>query len=243
MTEHNERIIGKYRVGEEIGRGGVCAILRGEHIQLGRPAAVKVLCDPSQLNRMKLEAQVLGKVGNHTNIVEIYDADFGESPAYVAVQLCNGGSLRQRLDREEKLEWREAGRVTEQLLDALVYAHSKGVVHGDVKPSNILFDENEPKLNDFNLAAISDPVAFAQSAIMQSASLDRLAGERGKGLEGTLQYLAPEQKKGQAPSQKTDVYQMGEVLYEMLTGKLFVDREHVRESKLEYPEWLMKLLI
>ncbi len=202
---------GPYRIGEPLGRGGMASVFRAYEPALDRQVALKVLPreflhDPSFAERFRREAQVVARL-EHPNIIPIYafDIDSSEGIPWMAMRLVAGGALSQLIRRERP----SVGRTIEILrgvADALDYAHQKGVVHRDVKPQNVLLDEDgRVYLADFGIAKI----------------VEASGGLTATGvITGTPQYMAPEQAMGLKVTHQVDIYALGIVAYEMLTGRV-----------------------
>ncbi|MGC4772094.1 protein kinase domain-containing protein [Micromonospora sp. DT44] len=202
----------RYRLVEQLGAGGMSVVWRGYDEVLGRQVAVKVLAsrlatDRAFRHRIRVEAQAAARLC-HPNITNVYD--YGESHQvgltvpYVVMELVDGGSLAARLGRELRLPWREAVTIGAEVSSALSTAHSRGVVHRDVTPGNVMLTPTGVKVVDFGISA--------------------LVGESEKGPDGALlgtpAYLAPERLDNGQVSPATDVYAVGLLLYRMLTGRL-----------------------
>jgi serine/threonine protein kinase len=204
--------LGDYQLQEVLGIGGTAEVYQARDAVINRDVAVKVLplalaADPSYVERFRNEAQAVGAL-NHPNIVPIHH--FGEQGPYLyLVMPLMKESLRDRLLRGAPLSVEEAVQIAVQILSGLGAAHAQGVVHRDVKPENILLDENGvAKLTDFGIAR--------RITIQRASGGPTLAGT---GLPvGTPQYMAPEQLRGEDLDQRADIYALGSVLYEMLTG-------------------------
>lgn len=200
--------LGKYEIQAEIGRGGMATVYRAYQESLNRHVAVKVLAgqlarDEDFRRRFEREAKAVAQL-NHPNILPIYD--YGEDPqrdlVYFITQLVKGGTLSQRLGQPLPVE--EAVRIASDVAQALDYAHRHGIIHRDVKPSNILLTEDgRPLLTDFGIARI-----------VQETRLTRT----GTSL-GTPEYMSPEQAKGEPLGPRADIYSLAVVLYEMLIGR------------------------
>lgn len=192
-----------YTVGEELGSGGYGLVLAGRHLDLGRDVAVKVLSTaaggagrPDAAAGFRTEARLLGRL-EHPHIVQIYDyVDHGDL-CLLVMELLSGGTLtRQQLGQQS------ACAVALAVADGLVAAHEAGVLHRDVKPDNVLFTvTGQPKLTDFGIAKIFDGTASTAGRVV-----------------GTGRYMAPEQILGGRLSPATDLYSLGVLLYEQLTG-------------------------
>jgi serine/threonine protein kinase len=204
--------LGDYQLQGVLGVGGMAEVYQARDAVLDREVAVKVLplalaADPSYVERFRNEAHAVGAL-NHPNIVPIHH--FGEQGPYLyLVMPLMKESLRDRLQRRVPLPVEEAVQIAVQILSGLGAAHAHGVVHRDVKPENILLDENGvAKLTDFGIAR--------RITIRRASGGPTLAGT---GLPvGTPHYMAPEQLRGEDLDQRADIYALGSVLYEMLTG-------------------------
>jgi serine/threonine-protein kinase len=204
--------LGDYQLQGVLGVGGMAEVYQARDAVINREVAVKVLplalaADPSYVERFRNEAQAVGAL-NHPNIVAVHS--FGEQGPYLyLVMPLMKESLRDRLLRGVPIPVEEATQIAVQILSGLGAAHAQGVVHRDVKPENILLDENGvAKLTDFGIAR--------RITIQRASGGPTLAGT---GLPvGTPQYMAPEQLRGEDLDQRADIYALGSVLYEMLTG-------------------------
>lgn len=196
----------RYRLMAQIGRGGTARVLRAWDLLLDRPVAVKLFephSDPVGSRRFTDEAKLLAGM-EHPGLVKVFDVGTSGDQMYLVLELIDGITLGTRIDREP-LSPDEVSRLGARLASTLAYVHTRGVVHRDVKPGNILLDEHgEPHLADFGLAKL-----LAASGITAS---DRLVG--------TAAYLSPEQVLGTEVGPPADVYGLGLVLLECLTGKV-----------------------
>jgi hypothetical protein len=207
------RILGRYELVERVGRGGMASVFKAYDTRNDRVVAVKILeplmgYEEDFRVRFRREAEVL--IGlRHPNIVSILDYGESEGLAYIVMPFMNVGSLRERM-LDGPLSPREGSRVIHQMASALDMAHKAGIIHRDVKPSNILIDEEcNAWLSDFGTAHVHDA----------SMSLT------GSALIGTPQYMAPEQVRGEEVSPKTDQYSLAVILYQMCTGRLPYEAE------------------
>ncbi|MDP5128472.1 MAG: protein kinase, partial [Pontimonas sp.] len=210
---------GRYEVREVIGRGGMADVYLGVDARLGRQVALKILkstlsSDPTFRNRFRLEAMSASKM-SHPSIVRVFDAGdeetgpAGETPPgsttpYIVMEHVEG-HLLSTLMRQGKLEERHILKVADGVLTALEVSHRAGIVHRDIKPANIMISEDGTvKVMDFGIArAVSD----ATGNLEQTTSI-----------LGTALYISPEQAKGEEPDTRTDLYSLGVVMYELLSG-------------------------
>jgi len=202
-------MIGRYEVKSELGRGGMATVYHAYDPRFKRDVAIKVLPreflhDPSFRARFEREAQTIAAL-EHTAIVPVYD--FGEQSGvpYFVMRLMPGGSLADHLKQKGSLTLQEVSRIFNRLAPALDHAHSKGVIHRDLKPGNILFDQNNDSyLSDFGIAKLTQGSgSFTGSAIV-----------------GTPSYMSPEQARSDAVvDARSDVYALGAILFELLTGQ------------------------
>ncbi len=208
-------VVGDVHIEAVIGRGGMATVYRGTQTSLDRTVAVKVLAPALArrrqfVQRFQREAHVLGQL-SHPNIVRILGVGTHEGLYYLAMEYVDGESLRERLTREGRLPLQEAVRLIGQVAEGLAFAHSQGILHRDIKPGNILLmADGTPKIVDFGIARItgSDSV-IAQRLTMTSTQM------------GSAHYMAPEQMKDAANVDgRADVYALGVLLYETLTGEL-----------------------
>jgi serine/threonine-protein kinase len=206
--DRGELIDGRYRVLNRLGIGGMADVYLCEDLTLGRRVALKVLLsryagDGQFVERFRREAQAAAQI-NHPNIVNVYDWGMVGETYYIAMEYVEGETLKERIRRQGKLAPGEAVRITLELLAALDVAHAAGIVHRDVKSQNILMDAaGTAKVTDFGIARAGDSQMTEAGSIL-----------------GTAQYLAPEQARGEPVDARSDLYSVGVVLYEMLTGRV-----------------------
>jgi len=201
--------IGIYEIKSELGRGGMATVYRGYDLRFEREVAVKVLprellhSDPQFRLRFEREAKIVAQL-EHSAIVPVYDVGEADGQPYFVMRYMNGGSLSERIKAGiSTIE--EAARILGAIAPGLDEAHSKGIVHRDIKPSNILFDKREnPYISDFGIAKLTQ----AQSGNVTGSSII-----------GTPAYMAPEQAQGDDVDGRADIYALGIILFEMLTGK------------------------
>jgi len=201
------KTFGSYAITDKIGEGGMAVVYRGYQTSLNRYVAIKVLRGDLAQNqelvtRFHREALAVARL-NHPNILHIYEAGVEQGVYYIAMDYVDGGTLKERM-RRGPLSIEEAVSITAQLADALDYAHQQGLIHRDVKPSNVLLTrDGRPLLTDFGIAHLLD----------QATQLTRTGTSIG-----TPEYMAPEQAQGLRPDGRVDIYALGIVLYEMLSG-------------------------
>jgi serine/threonine-protein kinase len=208
MAKKTQRI-GRYRILGELGRGAMGIVYKAEDPNLDRTVALKTIVLEADAEGRKeyekrffLEAKAAGKL-NHPNIVTVYDFGEEESMAYLAMELVEGTDLRLRLKDGAALSPVDAVDIAQQVAEGLGYAHERGIVHRDIKPGNIMLQpRGQAKIMDFGLAR------------MRVADHKTSTGM----VLGTPKYMSPEQVAGQPVDQRSDVFSLGIVLYEMLTG-------------------------
>jgi serine/threonine-protein kinase len=204
--EQGQLIDGRYRVLRKLGAGGMADVYLAEDTTLGRRVAVKVLLnryasDHQFVERFRREAQAAARI-NHANIVNIYDWGPVDGTYYIVMEYVEGETLKERVQRQGRFSPGEAVRVALELLAAVQIAHDAHIVHRDIKSQNILIDRGGTvKVTDFGIAKADDSQMTEAGSIL-----------------GTAQYLAPEQARGEPVDERSDLYSVGVVLYEMLTG-------------------------
>ena len=213
--------IGHYKISKRIGTGGMGEVYLATDITAGRKAALKLLPtrftgDAERLKRFQQEARAV--VGlNHPNILTVYEIGEDHSTHYIASELIEGETLRQRLMRG-RMELREAVDVAIQVASALAAAHEAGIVHRDIKPENIMLrPDGYVKVLDFGIAKLAEQeVPASDGGRAESVSL--VETNLGSIL-GTVRYMSPEQARGAPVDKRTDIWSLGVVLYEMVTGQ------------------------
>jgi serine/threonine-protein kinase len=202
----------RYRILRELGRGAMGVVFEAHHVDLGRVVALKVLprerCKSPELEtRFRREARAIARL-KHPNLVQLHD--FGVSTdgqPYYAMELLEGETLERYLDRERGMDWREAARIGIETCNALEAAHEAGLVHRDIKPGNLfLMRDGRVKLLDFGIVQVSPEIENAGDS-------------EALRLVGTAEYMAPEQAAGEAVDARADLYALGAVLYELVTGR------------------------
>jgi len=217
-----KRILGKYEIIERLGRGGMAEVYRAYHPSLDRYVAIKILHkflaeDTEFKTRFEREAQNIARL-KHPNIVHVYDFDYDplDESYYMVMELVNGETLKDRLyeleQKGERMALTEVLRITREAANALYYAHRAGMIHRDVKPANLMIDKVEADrvvLTDFGIAKIVTGSQFTMTG----------------GLIGTPAYMAPEQGVGETGDERSDLYSLGIIFYQMLTGELPYDAD------------------
>ena len=206
--------LGPYEIVAPLGAGGMGEVYRARDPRLNRDVAIKVLpaafaADADRMRRFTQEARAAGSL-QHPNIVTVFDVGTEGSTAYVVQELVPGGTLRDRLERGS-LPLREALRITSAIAAGLAAAHEKGIVHRDLKPENVaIADEGRPQVLDFGLARVIAPMT-------ESATGSAMATSDGLVI-GTVGYMAPEQVRGETTDARSDLFALGTMLHEMLSG-------------------------
>jgi eukaryotic-like serine/threonine-protein kinase len=205
----NQLLGGRYALGEMIGTGGMADVFIGDDTRLNRKVAIKVLRrdlarDPSFVARFKKEALAAGGL-NHSGIVSVYDSGEESNSPYIVMELITGESLRQLLQKG-LIPQARALEIVEGILEALEYSHKEGIVHRDIKPGNIMITESgDIKVMDFGIARATDDIGATMTNTWN--------------VVGTAQYLSPEQATGEMADGRSDLYSLGCLMYELLTGR------------------------
>ncbi|MDF1667951.1 MAG: serine/threonine-protein kinase, partial [Planctomycetota bacterium] len=226
--------VGDYKLLELLGEGAKSEVFRAKHEVLEEIVALKILRDKDQVERLVHEAKILNKL-NHSSIISLKAVSLRSDPPFVAMELIEGQSLRALLQQNGPLDLETGINITRSILSALEYAHNLGIVHGDLKPENILIDHSQkPYLVDFGFAAI-----HSESALNISDSMTENTLSYG----GTLGYAAPEQLKGEDLDGRADLYSLGVVIFEMLTGQRPEPGDKPSDLRSELPAFLDELFI
>ena len=204
-----KRLDGRYEIHELLGVGGMAYVYKAYDNIEKRWVAIKILKEELAgnsdfLRRFRNESKAIA-VLSHPNIVKVYDVSFGDRIQYIVMEYIDGITLKQYIEQQGVISWKETVHFTTQILRALQHAHDKGIVHRDIKPQNIMLLSNgNIKVTDFGIArfSYSDTKTMTDSAI------------------GSVHYISPEQARGDATDDRADIYSVGVVMYEMLTGQL-----------------------
>jgi TolB-like protein/tetratricopeptide (TPR) repeat protein len=229
MAISSGTILGPYEIVGPLGAGGMGEVYRARDERLQRDVAVKVLPaavagDPARLGRFEREARALAQL-SHPAILSIFDFGKEGEISYAVTELLEGETLRERLGREQ-LSWRRAVEVATAIADGLASAHAAGIVHRDLKPENIfLTRDGRVKILDFGLAR-TEPVKPVGPGTLSLTPADTLPGT----LLGTVGYMAPEQVRGEPADARSDIFALGCILFEMLTGKRAFGRDTAAET-------------
>ena len=212
--------LGPYEIQSRLGAGGMGEVYRARDTRLERSVAIKVLpanltSDPNLRQRLEREAKAISKL-SHPHICTLHDIGHQDGMDFLVMELVEGETLEQRLVKGA-LPPGQTVRYGEQIADGLAKAHKLGITHRDLKPANIILTKSGAKLMDFGLAKQSDVVQLGAALTEMTAAQSKLTSEGS--IVGTLQYMAPEQLEGKEADARTDIFALGEVLYEMLTGK------------------------
>lgn len=204
-----KRLDGCYEIHELLGVGGMAYVYKAYDNIEKRWVAIKILKEELAgnsdfLRRFRNESKAIA-VLSHPNIVKVYDVSFGDRIQYIVMEYIDGITLKQYIEQQGEIKWREALYFTVQILRALQHAHEKGIIHRDIKPQNImLLEDGTIKVTDFGIARFSQ----AETQTMTDKAI------------GSVHYIAPEQARGGYINDKADIYSVGVMLYEMLTGQL-----------------------
>ena len=198
----------RYEILERIGTGGMAIVYKAKCHRLNRLVAIKILKSDLAQNeefrrRFNAESQAVAQL-SHPNIVSVYDVSRGGDMEYIVMELLDGITLKQYMEKRGQLIWRESLHFITQIMRGLSHAHSRGIIHRDIKPQNIMvLRDGSVKVADFGIACLADS---AQTLTQEAL--------------GSVHYISPEQARGDRPDARSDIYSSGVVLYEMLTGRL-----------------------
>ena len=198
----------RYEILERIGTGGMAIVYKAKCHRLNRLVAIKILKSDLAQNeefrrRFNAESQSVAQL-SHPNIVSVYDVSRGGDMEYIVMELIDGITLKQYMEKRGQLNWRESLHFITQIMRGLSHAHSRGIIHRDIKPQNIMvLRDGSVKVADFGIACLADS---AQTLTQEAL--------------GSVHYISPEQARGDRPDARSDIYSSGVVLYEMLTGRL-----------------------
>ena len=213
-----------YEVESQLGKGGMGVVYRARDTRLNRPVALKVLkselvSDPDRRQRFVREARAAAAI-THPAIAQIYDVDEEDGTIFIAMEFVEGRTLRA-LITDKELDLHSAIEIAIQVSDGLAKAHDKGIVHRDIKSDNIMLTpDGHGKLLDFGLAKLLDPSVGEGQRITDQALVETVAQTQLGVVMGTIAYMSPEQARGRRVDQTSDVFSMGVVVYEMITGEL-----------------------
>ncbi len=226
----------RYELLNNLGQGGMATVYRGMDTRLGRPVAIKLLHaqyanDDEFRRRFEHEAQAAAGLSAHPNIVDVYDVGQQDGQPYIVMELVEGPDLKTLIENEGPLSVERTLGIAQQVAEALEYAHSKGFVHRDVKPQNIMIGQDGmARITDFGIAKSNLSTAVTQAGITY----------------GTADYISPEQAQGLAATPRSDVYSLGIAVYEMLTQHLpftgdspmAVAVQHIQQAPPPLRQWI-----
>lgn len=210
-----KKLDGRYEITELIGVGGMAEVYKGIDVIDNKTVAIKILKkeyaeNEEFLRRFRNESKAVA-VLSHPNIVKIYDMGFSEKIQYIVMEYIDGITLKEYIEEEHVLTWKDTVHFVIQILRALQHAHDKGIVHRDIKPQNVMmFTDGTIKVMDFGIA--------------------KFAREEGKTATdqaiGSVHYISPEQASGNVTDARSDIYSVGAMMYEMLTGRKAFDSDN-----------------
>ncbi|GAB4556558.1 MAG: hypothetical protein OHK0023_28980 [Anaerolineae bacterium] len=209
MSDLSGTTLGKYQIIERLGRGGMATVYRAYQAGIDRFVAIKVVHehlsedDPQFIERFRREARAVGAL-RHPNIVQVIDFDVQDGQYFMVMEYLEGETLKARLAHDVTMQPLQAAQIIRKLCDAVAYAHNAGMLHRDIKPANVIFaQQDEPILTDFGIAKLADSTNLTTAGAAV----------------GTPAYMSPEAGRGEKVDERTDIYSLGVVLYEMLAGK------------------------
>ena len=212
----------RYEIQALIGEGGMSIVYRANDLRLNRSVAVKVMreemaADEEFRRTFCAEAHAVAMLSN-PNIVAVYDVSHSDEIEYIVMELVDGITLRQYMDRRGALQWREVLHFTRQIARALAHAHERGIIHRDIKPQNIMMlRDGTVKVEDFGIAALENEVQENDGQAI-----------------GSIHYIAPEQARGELPDARSDIYSLGIVMYEMLTAQKPYEGDTITEIAVKH---------
>ena len=225
--DNNDKYIGqvlddRYEILEVIGEGGMSIVYKAMDRRLNRHVAIKIMRDDMATDEdfrstFCSEAHAVAML-SHTNIVGVYDVSHNDDIEYIVMELVDGITLRQYMDRRGALAWKEVLHFSRQIARALSHAHERGIIHRDIKPQNIMMlRDGTVKVEDFGIAALENEVYESDGQAI-----------------GSIHYIAPEQARGELPDARSDLYSLGVVMYEMLTGQKPYEGDSIGEIAIKH---------
>ena len=225
--DQNRKYIGRllddrYEIQQQIGEGGMAIVYKAFCHRLSRYVAVKIMRDEmardEEFRRRFLSESYAIAMLSHPNIVSVYDVSRSDDVEYIVMELVDGITMRQYMEKRGQIKWKEALHFAKQVAKALGHAHDRGIVHRDIKPQNLmLLRDGTVKVADFGIAALENEIQ-----------------DNGDQAIGSIHYIAPEQARGENPDARSDIYSLGIVMYEMLTGQKPYTGETIKEVALKH---------
>ena len=225
--DYNRKYIGRllddrYEIQQQIGEGGMAIVYKAFCHRLSRYVAVKIMRDEmardEEFRRRFLSESYAIAMLSHPNIVSVYDVSRSDDVEYIVMELVDGITMRQYMEKRGQIKWKEALHFAKQVAKALGHAHDRGIVHRDIKPQNLmLLRDGTVKVADFGIAALENEIQ-----------------DNGDQAIGSIHYIAPEQARGENPDARSDIYSLGIVMYEMLTGQKPYTGETIKEVALKH---------
>lgn len=225
--DYNRKYIGRllddrYEIQQQIGEGGMAIVYKAFCHRLSRFVAVKIMRDEmardEEFRRRFLSESYAIAMLSHPNIVSVYDVSRSDDVEYIVMELVDGITMRQYMEKRGQIKWKEALHFAKQVAKALGHAHDRGIVHRDIKPQNLmLLRDGTVKVADFGIAALENEIQ-----------------DNGDQAIGSIHYIAPEQARGENPDARSDIYSLGIVMYEMLTGQKPYTGETIKEVALKH---------